>query len=229
MTKTWEREFAVSRMREDPTISYRALAKVLDCSDSTIRQWRDEERIQPRPHHNTGQRRNGGRSVPWRGTPARPAVVPTPDHDDDDSEDDGDLPEADLLDEENEEEAFELDDAPADSRAASLVQTWETIGKLGGLWLGLKPSTSPGAHRRRIAASTGIRSPTPEDPRTRLGAITAELDYGSPRGTATKLLVEAAPYLTGGVTALRQYGEARGCHPSEVAAAERAVIGKEER
>ncbi len=63
------------------------------------------------------------------------------------------------------------------------------------------------------------------NPRTRLGAITAEIDAGKPRGPAAiKLLVEAVPYLAGGVTTLAQYGEARGCHPEDIAAAERTVV-----
>lgn len=65
------------------------------------------------------------------------------------------------------------------------------------------------------------------DPRTRLRAITAKLDAGSPRGSATiKLLVEAAPFLAGGVAALAQYGEARGCPREDIVAAERIVVGK---
>src|SRR6266540_2620955 len=91
MTKTWEHEFAVERMREDPTISYRALAKVLGISDSTVRQWRDEEGIRPRPHHNTGRRNVQARSVPWRGEPTRPILVPRQDRDEDGELDVGDF------------------------------------------------------------------------------------------------------------------------------------------
>jgi len=220
MTKEWEREFAVSRMQEDPTISYRALAKVLGTSDATIRQWRDEEGIHPRPHHNTGRRRDGTRSVPWPGKPARPIE---PELQDDEERQDGEEPE-----EEDNDEAFELDDTPAGSHAANLAQTWETIGRLGGLRLGSKAATP---RRARSSAPTGAtpspRRPTPTDPWTQLQAITAALDAGKPRGpAAVKLLVEAASYLTGGVTALRQYGEARGCAPSDIVAAERSVVGK---
>jgi hypothetical protein len=125
---------------------------------------------------------------------------------------------------EDEEEEFELDDAPADSHAASLVQTWETIGKLG-FWPGLKPSSTPRGRSSRI--TTPSTKGNGADPRTRLRAITTELNTRKPRGPqAVKLLVEAAPYLTGGVNALAQYGEARGCHAEDIAAAERVVVGK---
>ncbi len=217
MTKTWEREFAVSRMRDDSTISYRALAKVLGTSDDTIRRWRDEEGIRPRPHHNTGRRRDGTRSVPWRGKPARP--VPRKDRDNDRYEDDDELPEADDL---EDEEELESDDEPAGGSTELLAQIWKTIERLDS-----KASTPPAARR---SPSQSTPSPTPADPGTRLRAITAELDARSPRGSAgVKLLVEAASYLTGGVTALRQYGEARGCHPEDVVAAERAAIAAQGR
>jgi len=143
MTKEWEREFAVSRMQEDPTISYRALAKVLGTSDATIRQWRDEEGIHPRPHHNTGRRRDGTRSVPWPGKPARPIE---PELQDDEERQDGEEPE-----EEDNDEAFELDDTPAGSHAANLAQTWETIGRLGACGLVRRPQHRVGhaaAHRQ---------------------------------------------------------------------------------
>jgi hypothetical protein len=188
------------------------LAKVLRISDSTVRAWRDEEGIHPRPHHNTG-RRTTGSSAPWAGKPARPVVVPIQDHDDDD-------------DEEEEEEMFELDEVPSGSHAANLAQTWETIGKLPPLFrFKEKPSGAP-----RPSLIAGIASPTSGDPRARLGAITAELNARKPHGPqAVELLVEAAPYLTGGVTALRQYGEARGCRPEDVAVAERIVIAQVKR
>jgi hypothetical protein len=233
MTKNWEREFVVSRMREDPTISYRALAKVLGVSDSTVRQWRDEEGIRPRPHHNTGRRNGQGRSVPGLGESARPIVVPRQDRDDDGEnfEDDQQADDAELDD--NDDEEFELDDVPATSRAASLVRTWETIGQtigqLDGLRLGLKAARpSPTGRLSRIASAP---KPTPsEDPRARLRAITVELDSRTPRGSnAVELLVEATSYLTGGVIALRQYAEARGCDPKDARAAERAVLGLKER
>lgn len=240
MTKTWEREFVVSRMRQDPTISYRALARVLGISDSTVRQWRDEEGIRPRPHHNTGRRNGPARSVPRRGKPARPIVVATqdPDEDEENFEDDQQADDAELDDNEAEtdddlleddDEEFELDDVPATSRAASLVRTWETIGQtigqMDGLRLGLKAARpSPAGRRSRIASAP---KPTPsEDPRARLRAITVELDSRKPRGSnAVELLVEAASYLTGGVVALRQYAEARGCDPEDAWTAERAVLG----
>lgn len=125
---------------------------------------------------------------------------------------------------EDEDEEFELDDAPAGSPAASLVKTWETIGKLG-FWPGLKPSSTPRGRSSRM--TTPLTKGNGTDPRTRLRAITAELNNRKPRGpAAVKLLVEAAPYLTGGVNALAQYGEARGCRPEDVVAAERTLVGR---
>ena len=65
------------------------------------------------------------------------------------------------------------------------------------------------------------------NPRTRLRAIVAELRTRKPRGPqAVKLLVEAVPYLTGGVNALAQSGEAWGCRSEDIEAAERIVVGK---
>jgi hypothetical protein len=137
-----------------------------------------------------------------------------------------DLEDADENDDELDDEDFELDDAPpAGSHAASLVRTWHVIGQMGGLRLGLKTaSASRAPHRSRIASAL---KPTPsEDPRARLRAITAELDTRKPHGPgAVKLLAEATSYLTGGVTALRQYGEARRCDPEDISAAERATVG----
>ncbi len=225
MTKAWEREFAVERMRDDPTISYRALAKVLGTSDETIRRWRDEEGIHPRPHHNTGRRRDGTGSVPWRGKPAR--SVPRKDRDDDRYEDDDDdeLPESDdRQDEEELETGGEVAGGSTELLAKNLIKI---IERMDGLRLDVEASTPRGARR---SPSQSPPSPTPADPGTRLRAITAELDARSPRGSAAvKLLVEAASYLTGGVTVLRQYGEARGCRPEDVAAAERAAIGAQGR
>jgi hypothetical protein len=218
MTKTWEHEFAVERMRKDPTISYRALAKVLGISDSTIRQWRDDEGIQPRPHHNTGRSRNGTRSTSWSRKPARPDSISMQHQDDDGYEDDEGH--------EEDEEVFEPDDSPVSSHATSLMKTWETIGQMGGLFPWFNPkATSP--RRSRTGASTRIASPTPEEARGRLRAIAAQLRTQKPRGpAAVKLLVEAAPYLTGGVNALAQNGEAWGCVPEDISAAERIVVAR---
>ena len=129
---------------------------------------------------------------------------------------------------EQDDEEFELDDAPATARAANLMRTWQTIGQMGGLRLGLRaarPSRTP--RRSRISSAP---EPTPsQDPRARLRAITAELDSRKPRGSnAIELLVEAASYLTGGVVALRQYAEARGCDPEDARTAERAVLAQQE-
>jgi hypothetical protein len=215
MTKTWEHEFAVERMREDPTISYRALAKVLGISDSTIRQWRDEEGIQPRPHHNTGRRRNGARSIQWFAPPTRNRDE---DRDEDQDEDQDDL-------EDIEEEEFDPDAEPSVRRSEVLAApgfgpAWEAMNGLFG-WKGPKSS------RSTLAPASKRKQSIPEDPRARLGAISAELRAGKPRGSeAVGLLVEAVPYLTGGVNALAQYGDGLGCTPEDIAAAERAVIGR---
>jgi hypothetical protein len=85
----------------------------------------------------------------------------------------------------------------------------------------------PKSSRSTLApASTRKQSTILEDPGTQLRAITAKLDFRHPRGSeAVELLVEAVPYL-GGARYLRQYGEARGCHPEDIAAAERIVVGK---
>jgi hypothetical protein len=125
---------------------------------------------------------------------------------------------------EQDDEEFELDDVPATSRAASLMRTWQTIGQMGGLRLGLKAARSSRTPRRSRIASAP--EPTPfQNPRARLRAITTLIDAGQPRGSdAVELLVEATSYLTGGVTALRQYAEARGCDPKDARAAERAVL-----
>jgi hypothetical protein len=142
---------------------------------------------------------------------------------DDENEDEGSW--ADGAEEvEQDDEEFELDDAPATARAASLVRTWQTIGQMGGLRLGLKAARLPRTPRRsRI--SSAPEPPPSQDPRARLRAITTLIDAQHPRGShAVELLVEATSYLTGGVTALPQYGEARGCDPSDIAAAERAVL-----
>lgn len=48
MTKGWEREFAVERMREDPDVSFRSFARVLGVSHATIARWREEAGIPPR-------------------------------------------------------------------------------------------------------------------------------------------------------------------------------------
>jgi hypothetical protein len=141
-----------------------------------------------------------------------------------------DLEDADEYDDELEdEEGFEPDDAPpATSRAANLMQTWETIGRMGGLRLGPKAASGPRAPRRSRIASPSIQGQE-DDPKTRLRVITAALDARHPRGPeARKLLAESIPYI-GGVTFLRQYGEARGCDPEDVEAVERAAMATRER
>jgi hypothetical protein len=79
-------------------------------------------------------------------------------------------------------------------------------------------STSP-------PASKAKRSTIPEDPGTRLRAISAELRARKPRGLhAVELLVEADEYVKPGT--LEQYGEAMGCDPGDIAAAKRVVVGR---
>jgi hypothetical protein len=133
---------------------------------------------------------------------------------------------------EDDEEEYEPDDAPrwlrarlpsprAEESGSPFGPAWETMNGVFG-WKGRpKPSRSPVS-----PASKQERSAIPEDPRTRLRVITAELDSRKPRGSnAVELLVEAASYLTGGVVALCQYAEARGCDPEDARTAERAVLG----
>lgn len=132
--------------------------------------------------------------------------------------------------EEEDEEELESDDAPswraapAFDPAPSLASTFEVLAAISGRGQVLAPSPN-GRRSPQITMPSTNGSGT--DPRTRLQAISTELNTRKPRGPqAVKLLVEAAPYLTGGVNALAQYGEARGCDPGDIAAAERAVIGK---
>lgn len=57
-----------------------------------------------------------------------------------------------------------------------------------------------------------------------LRAISVRLETERPHGAAAvELLVAAVPLLRGGISALAQYGEAKGCDPADVAAAERAA------
>jgi hypothetical protein len=127
---------------------------------------------------------------------------------------------------EDDEEEYEPDDAPpAGSHASNLAQTWETIGKLGGLFGFLKPPTSP--QSTLAPASKRKQSTILEGPKARLGAISAEVRAPKLRGPeAVSRLVEAAPYLTGGANALAQYGDGLGCDPEDIAAAKRIVVGK---
>jgi hypothetical protein len=130
--------------------------------------------------------------------------------------------------EEEEEEELEPDDAPswraapAFDPAASWASTFEVLAAISGG--GRVPTPSPNGRSRQIAIPSTNRNRT--DPRTPLRAISAELRARKPRGPqAVKLLVKAAPYLTGGVNALPQYGEGLGCRPEDIAAAERIVVG----
>jgi hypothetical protein len=151
------------------------------------------------------------------------------------TEDEDDETEDDEEEYEPDEEEYEPDDAPrwhrarlpsprAEESGSPFGPAWETMNGVFG-WKGRpKPSRSPVS-----PASKQKRSTIPEDPRTRLRAITAELDSPKSRGSnVVALLVEATTYLTGGLTALRQYAEARGCDPEDARAAERAVLARQE-
>lgn len=139
---------------------------------------------------------------------------------DDEPEDDDELEDEDEF--EDDEEEYEPDAAPSVRRSEVLAApgfgpAWETMSR----W------NRPAGTIPRSRLATGSRSTIPGDPRARLRAITASLDARHPHGSeAVKLLVEAVPYLTGGVASLHQYGETRGCHPEDIAAAEKIVVGK---
>lgn len=129
--------------------------------------------------------------------------------------------------EDDDEESFELDDAP--SHRIPERSSWSPFGPaFGKVGVGA-PNVAliPARRHRQTNRPQPPDNGAGTDPRTRLRAITAELDVGKPHGpSAVKLLVEATSYLTGGVSTRRQYGEARGCAPQDIAAAERAVVGK---
>lgn len=127
----------------------------------------------------------------------------------------------------------ELDDAPRKrTREWSASPFGPAFGKIGvqafgKLGVGTPNGSSSPARRGSPRITAGPTDGVRTDPRTRLRAITAEIEARKPRGSvAIRLLAEAASYLTGGVTALGQYGEGRGCDPQDIAAAERTVVGR---
>ncbi len=159
--------------------------------------------------------------------------------DDDETEDDGELEDerswADDLENADEEDDVgdeDDDEDDVDDEQGSMPWIVAAASILGNVLAsrgeGRVPSPSPvESHSmrvmRRSASTSAPGRSAPADPRTRLRAITDELDDKHPRGrAAVELLVEAAPAL-GGVKFLRQYGEARGCDPIDVVAAERAA------
>lgn len=189
--------------------------------------------LRARRHEEQGEAEWPHRQSFARTTAPQVEIEEERDQDEDEDEDErpwvDDLEDGEADDQPEDDEEYEPDDAPpAGSHAASLVQTWEMIGKLGGFRLGFKTSRPS-----RVSAPSANGAGTPSangpgtDPRARLRAITTELDARKPRGpSAARLLAEAASYLTGGVTALWQYGEARGCDPQDIVAAERTVAGR---
>jgi hypothetical protein len=143
------------------------------------------------------------------------------DEDEDESEDEEPLNDEELDDEMDEEDELDTDDTPATAYAVpDPASTWDTIEQLGGLLGFLK--TAPRTTNIRTRQRAQTPSTVGADPRTRLGAITAELDAKRPSGrAAVALLIEASGYLRPGT--LAQYAEARACRPEDIAAAERAV------
>ncbi len=128
-------------------------------------------------------------------------------------------------------EGLELDAAPRWRRSVSTPEDGNP-SPFGPAFGKIRVGPQDGqTYARRNAPHTSMRA-TDEvaDPKARLRAITATLDARHPAGReAIELLVEAASYLNGGVSTLHQYGEARGCDPEDVTAAERAVVGAQER
>jgi hypothetical protein len=128
-----------------------------------------------------------------------------------------------------EEEEYEADDQPMlRGRESSM---WH-VG--GGAWdadfmrgsggvLGFLNVATP--HRSVRARASSPQEEIPAVPGVGLRAITTKLDSQKPHGKeAVALLAKAGEYLK--PATLRQYGEARGCDPEDIATAERIVVGK---
>ena len=208
------RRFALRRMREDPTVSYRALAKVLGVSDGTIRRWRDEESI---PRRSLGERaatheRRG--SLAGRHPPR---------------------PEPESLAEEWFEggaEEFEGEDfgAAGDSEysvgldPAILRQRATAIGDLIGAFAAIRRGKTraalPSAPRRAAAGQGRPASDTRPMRKSRsltLREITGALD-AQPRprsAAAVRLLVAAGPLLEA-PHSFHTYGQGRRCDPADI-------------
>jgi len=211
------RRFALGRMREDPTVSYRALAKVLGVSDGTIRRWRDEENI-PR-------RSLGGRAATHKRRGSLAGRHPP-------------RPEPESLEEEwfeEEAEEFEGEDFGAAGESedsvsldpAILRQGAAAIGDLIGAFAAIRRGkirpALPSAPRR---AAAGRGRPVPDTRSMRksrsltLREITGALD-SEPRprgGAAVRFLVAAGPLLES-PHSFHAYGQARRCDPADIDAA----------
>jgi len=250
MTKTWERDFAVERMRHDPTISYRALAKVLGLSDQTVRRWRDEEGLPVRPHQNSGRHRSGTRPRPrqanplqWFGARDEDEKEDVQDWDDESADKqlwDDEVEDAEIDEDDEDEDNAEFDEEDEDEDDAPstflVVAGVKILGDVLTSRANGSTSRPPAATSVRVAPSRSgevdfmsgnARRPTSrEEAEKRLRAITAEFEATHPRGPhARELLVEAAFCLKGGASMLGQYGQARGWDPEDITAAERTVAG----
>ena len=212
MTKSHLRAFALKRMQEDPTLSYRALARVLDVSDSTVRKWRDEAGIRVRDVGRRGERRRDGR--PAEG-PHQHRPVALDRASERTGERSGELPE------------FDEESAPSPRPIPYIVQIAELVAQRRGGSASPKPArTGPPGGAGPRGAATDDRAPRVAS-QDRLAAITAELDARRPRGPdAVRMLMEAAVHLRGGVVVLRQYAEGRGCDTADIEAAERAIAAR---
>ena len=244
LTKTWEREFAIERMRENPDLSYRSIARVLGVRHPTVSRWAREAGLPPREtmaeRSGRQERARASRKRWWqstrpRGNESDEGFAEASEDLDEDESDEGlveaseDLDE-DLDEDETDEKISDDDQDDKDPKPTPYIvqaiegyASWQTAKTAG-----MQPSPRKRARKTEPRPPRSTPAPVPRaDPRTRLGAITADLDHRRPRGrVAVNLLVEAAPYMRGGVAALRSYGEARGCDPSDIDTAERMIAGR---